>query len=99
MNLRVLSMKNLLRKLCMPILRPLEAGDAEYVYKASHRKILLAVGALFMVLSLVSAGASLYTASIDGLFPCIIFLLVSLVCMLVSYLGSDRAVAKIWGSK
>ena len=92
-------MKNLLRKLCMPILRPLEAGDAEYVYKASHRKILLAVGALFMILVLIWAVASIYTATLDGLFPCLIFLAVSLVCMLVGYLGSDRAVAKIWGSK
>lgn len=83
----------------MPILRIFESGEGEYVYKKSHRKILLSVGALFLVLSAVSAISAITSAQLGGLIPFLVFFLVGLVCEVVGLLGSDRAVAKIWGSK
>ena len=92
-------MSKLLRTLFKPIFNLFESGTEAYVYKASHRKILIVVGALFLVLSLISAAAAVYTRTIDGLFPCSIFFVAGFVCVLVGCVGSDRAVAKIWGSK
>ena len=69
-------MHALLRTLFAPLLNILEKGDEPYGYKPSHRKILLAVGALFLLLACVS-----------------------LVCLVVGAVGSERAVAKLWGSR
>lgn len=86
-------MKSLLRSLFAPLLKPLESGTGEFVYQPSHRKILLTVGILFSVMASFSwyvAGFQFYVA---------IFYLVSLVTLVVGTLGSDRAVATIWGTK
>ena len=92
-------MKNSLRKLFTPILRIFESGEGEYIYKKSHRKILLVVGALFLTLSVVSAISAITSAQISGLIPFLVFFVVGLLCEVIGLLGSDRAVAKIWGSK
>ncbi len=92
-------MHALLRSLFAPLLTLLEKGDEPFGYKPSHRKILLAVGALFLFL----AGVSLYFGLIAGgagaFLPAIVFFLVSVVCLVVGAVGSDRAVAKLWGSR
>jgi hypothetical protein len=48
------------------------------------------VGFLFFVL---------VTGTLGGLFPVAVFSLISLVCAVVAALGSDGAVAKIWGNQ
>lgn len=91
-------MKDLLRKIFSPILKSFESGDGEYGYKKSHRKILVVMGSLFMVLS-VASGISAVTASeVTGLIPVLVFFIVGLVCVVIGSLGTDRAVAKIWGN-
>jgi len=92
-------MKNLLRKLFLPVLRIFESGEGEYIYKKSHRKILLFVGVLFLLLSAISAVSAINSSQIAGLIPFLVFFLVGAVCEVIGLLGSDRAVAKIWGSK
>lgn len=92
-------MKNVFRKLCAPVLRYFEAGEGEYSYKRSHRIALVVVGVLFLVLALVSLVAATASASIGAAFPFVVFLSGGLICLIVGGLGSDRAVAKIWGSK
>ena len=92
-------MKNSLRKIFLPILSIFESGEEEYNYKKSHRKILLIVGALFLILSAVSAISAISSSQLGGLIPFLVFFLVGLVCEVVGLLGSNRAVAKIWGSK
>ena len=92
-------MKNSLRKLFLPILSIFESGEGEYSYKESHRKILLIVGALFLILSAVSAILAISSSQMGGLIPFLVFFLVGFVCEVVGLLGSNRAVAKIWGSK
>jgi len=92
-------MKISLRKVFLPLLKIFEAGEADYQYKSSHRKILLVVAGLFITLSIVSATAAIVSAQIAGLIPCAIFFIVGLVCGIIGLLGNDRAVAKIWGNK
>lgn len=92
-------MRILLKKLFQPILNVFESGEEAYNYKESHRKILIIVGGLFLVLSITSAVAAVVSSQMGGLFPCLIFFLVAATCVIVGALGSNRAVAKIWGSK
>ncbi len=92
-------MKDLLRKLFSPVLKPLEAGDSEYAYRPSHRKILIAMGSLFIFLSVIALVSSAYAGQWGGILPVAVFFLVGLLCEVVAFLGSDRAVAKLWKSK
>lgn len=92
-------MKTILLKVCSPILNLFEKGDEPYVYKSSHRTILLAVGTLFLLLS---TGVVYVGLSGDGygfLVPATVFGCAAIVSLVVGGLGSDKAVARLWGSK
>ncbi len=94
--------KDVFRKLFWPILYFFEDGGEEANaegYRTSHRKILFAVGFLFFVLSMATLFFVMVTGTLGGLFPVVVFSLISLVCAVVATLGSDSAVAKIWGNK
>lgn len=91
-------MKNLLRKLFSPLLAPLERGDAPFAYKPSHRTILLVMSAMFIGLAslvfwLTPGG------NFNYLLPVIVFGGAGVLGIIVGTLGSDRAVAKIWGTR
>lgn len=97
--IRVKLMKSYLRQLFAPILDIFESGEAEYAYKPSHRTILLAVGALFLLLSLASLVMAISSAQWAAGLPFVIFFCVGTVCAVVGALGTDRAVAKLWGNR
>jgi len=91
-------MKQKLRALFSPILNLFESGTEEYVYKSSHRTILIFFGCLFSGLaSLVFFLAR--DQALGYLFPVVIFGGAGLLSLLVGFIGTDRAVAKIWGSR
>lgn len=92
-------MKKRLRAIFSPILNFFESGSEEYSYKPSHRKILVAMGGLFIGLSLAVLFFAQESEDIGYLFPVLIFGGGGLVSWIVAFLGSDRAVAKIWGSR
>jgi hypothetical protein len=92
-------MEKIVRRIFQPILRIFESGDGEYRYETSHRKILIAMGVLFLALSTVSAVLAIISSQLGGLIPFLVFFMIGLVCEVVGLLGSNRAVAKIWGSK
>ncbi|WP_461518028.1 hypothetical protein [Porticoccus sp.] len=92
-------MKALLRKLFTPVINHFESGNNEYTYQPSHRKILIALGALFLLLAFGSLYASIISTKMAGILPAIVFLLVGGVCEIVGFFGSDRAVANIWKRK
>ena len=92
-------MKAHLKRVFSPILNMFETGDGEYKYKDSYRTILIVVGALFLLLSLISLAAGFYTAQLGALLPFMVFFCVGAVCEIVGFLGSDRAVAKIWKNR
>lgn len=92
-------MKTTLRKLFWFILQNFEKGEEPFNYKPVNRKILLAVGILFTFLS----GISLYFGYGKGdfgyLIPVVVFFVIGFVSFIIGFLGSDRAVAKIWGNR
>ena len=92
-------MKAFLKKLFSPVLNPFEQGEEEFLYKSSHRVILLIVGGLFLVLSAGGLAAGILFNQLGAALPILIFFAVGACCIIVGSLGSDRAVAKIWGSK
>ncbi|MBU2916374.1 hypothetical protein KO505_00190 [Psychrosphaera sp. F3M07] len=92
-------MKAVMRKVFAPILNHFESGEEEISYKKSHRTILLVVGVLFLVLSSLSAFAAVYAMQGAAAIPIIVFFAIGLVCFVIGFLGTDRAVAKIWGNK
>jgi len=90
--------KQLIRTIFSPLLNLFESGDSPYLYKSSHRKILIVMGVLFVGLgSLVFAFAQGQDPAY--LFPVLIFGGSGIICVVVGTVGSDRAVAKIWGSR
>lgn len=90
-------MLTLLRTAFAFILNPLEAGNAPYAYKRSHRHVLIGVGVLALSLAtgviLVGAGRDL-----ASLFPGLVFGLGGLFALVIGLVGNDRAVAKLWGN-
>lgn len=91
-------MKQALRWLCSPLLNLFESDDDTYIYKKSHRVILLCTSCLFLGLAtlvyfLIPANNS------DYLFPVVVFGGAGLLGLIISGLGTERAVAKIWGSR
>lgn len=91
-------MKSFFRTLFFPILSLFESGNEPFLYKASHRTILLFISVMFSGLASV-----VFVLKPEGdagyLFPVIIFGGIGVVGFVVGLLGSDRAVAKIWGSR
>lgn len=91
-------MKDTFRSLFSPLLNKFEAGTDEYHYKASHRKILLVMGSLFLGLAALVLWSAM-GQDITYLLPVIVFGGLGLVSLIVGLLGNDRAVAKIWNSR
>lgn len=94
--------KDVFRKVFWPILYFFEKEGQQVSpqdYRPSHRKILFAVGFLFFVLSMATLFFALIYGTLGALFPVIVFFVISLVCAVVATLGSDGAVAKIWGNQ
>ena len=91
-------MKGLLRKLVSPVLGIFEAGKEPYAYKSSHRKILLVLSGMFSLLA-AAVFASAQGQDAGYLLPVFLFGGAGLLGFIIGFLGSDRAVAKIWGSR
>ena len=92
-------MKKRLEAIVAPLLKGLEGDTEAYRYQPMHRKILIVVGALFVTLTLVSAYFSLAYGLPAGLLSTAVFLGAAGLCLLVGLLGSDRAVAGLWGNR
>ncbi|MEX0738943.1 MAG: hypothetical protein WD071_06355 [Pseudohongiella sp.] len=92
-------MKDALRKLCRPVLAFFEKGEPAASYRPSHRMILLAAATLFLILFCVSVYFALSAGQLGAVIPVIVFFVVSVVSLIVATLGSDTAVARIWGLK
>jgi membrane protein required for beta-lactamase induction len=92
-------MKKQLQQLAAPILNPLENSEGDYQYSPSHRKVLKIMGFLFIMLGGVGLYFSLLANILAGLFPVILFTGIGLLCLVVGYLGSDKAVAKLWRNR
>jgi hypothetical protein len=90
-------MRNLLRTLAKPLLDPLEA-EGEFVYRRSHRVILLVMSSLFLFL----AGVTLWLmpeGEWDYILPVLVFGGAGVTGLIVGTVGKDIAVARLWGSR
>ena len=92
-------MKEILRKIFSPILKPFENGNEEFAYKPANRKILVFISLLFWFLCGVVVYFSKFIDGYGFLIPAIVFFSVGFVTFVVGTLGSDRAIAKIWGNR
>lgn len=92
-------MKALLTRVFRPVLSVFETDQAAANYKPSHRLILNIVGVLFLFLSSVSVFAAINTGVMGGMIPGVVFFVVGATAIIVGTLGSDNAVAKIWGNR
>ena len=92
-------MKMTLQKLFSPILTRLDSGSDPFVYKSSQRTILIAVGCLFSLLTIAVLFVGLRSDTYAFVLPSLVFGGAGFVSLVVGSLGSDRAVATIWGSR
>jgi hypothetical protein len=91
-------MKQIIRTLFAPLLKVFESGAGEFSYKQSHRIILLVMGGLFSALAVFVFFAA-QGQDLGYFLPVLIFGGVGIVSLVIGFVGTDRAVAKIWGSR
>ena len=92
-------MKATLRKLFSFILNTFEKGSEPYDCKPFNRKILLVIGTIFSGLTILVLVFLPDNVGLGFLIPVVVFSAVALVSLVVGLLGTDRAVAKIWGNR
>ncbi|MBN4080314.1 hypothetical protein JYT31_01485 [Beggiatoa alba] len=88
-----------LKKICSPLLDIFESGDEIYAYKPHSRKILFVISILFSGLASIVFYLIPENADPAYYLPIVIFGGIALIGFIVAFLGSDRAVAKIWGTR
>lgn len=79
------------------LLGPFEAGNEPFVYKPSHRTILIVMSLMFSGLATLVAFL-MPSGEFDYALPVLLFGGVGLLGVIIGSLGEDRAVARIWGS-
>lgn len=92
-------MKSMIRKFVSPLLDLFESGEGHYPYRKSYRLILKVVGGLFLFLACVSALIGLAASVPGAIIPVTVFSLVAVTSLVVGMMGSDQAVARIWGNR
>jgi len=92
-------MKSLITKLLSPLLTRLENSDGNYAYSPSHRKILAVMGILFLGITGVTLYFSLQINQVGAALPVALFGSIGILCLLVAWVGSDKAVAKLWRNR
>lgn len=92
-------MINLLKKVFSPVLNIFEKNNDEFVYRSLNRKIVVFVSTVF---SLLGFGLPVFMPVLIELgywFVMIVFGSLAAVGFIVGLLGSDKAVAKLLGSR
>ncbi len=92
-------MKKLLKKLFSPILNVFEKNNDEFIYRPLNRKIVLFVSIVFALLAFASPVFMPQLIEMGFWFVMVVFGSLSFVGLVVGLLGSDKAVAKLLGSK
>jgi hypothetical protein len=92
-------MKNIAHKIFSPILNLFEKNNDEYVYQRFSRKIVLFIGAVFIFLAAALPIFMPQVIQMGYWFVMLVFGLLGVVALTVGILGSDKAVAKLLGSR
>lgn len=92
-------MKNIARKIFSPILNIFEKNNEEYIYQRHSRKIVLFIGAVFIFLAAALPIIMPQVIQMGYWFVMLVFGLLGIVALIVGTLGSDKAIAKLLGSR
>lgn len=92
-------MKNTLKNIFSPILNIFENNNDEFVYRSLNRKIVLFISSVFFLLAFALPVFLPQLIEMGFWFVMLVFGSLSLVGLIVGLLGSDKAVAKLLGSR
>lgn len=92
-------MKNLAKKIFAPLLNIFEKNNEDFVYRALNRKIVLFISSVFFVLAFGLPAYMPQLIEMGFWFVMLVFGALSMVGLVVGLLGSDKAVAKLLGSR
>lgn len=92
-------MKNALKKIFSPILNIFENNNDEFIYRSLNRKIVLFISSVFFMLAFFLPIYMPQLIKMGFWFVMIVFGGLSSVGLVVGLLGTDKAVAKLLGSK
>ena len=92
-------MKIFLKDLFSPLLNVFEKNNEEYVYRSLNRKIVLFISLVFTLLAFALPIAMPKLILMGYWFVMLVFGCLGLVGLVVALLGSDKAVAKLLGSR
>ena len=92
-------MKKFFQQIFAPILNIFENNNDEFVYRSLNRKIVLFVSIVFSLLAFGLPAFMPVLVEMGYWFVMIVFGGLSLVGFIVGILGSDKAVAKLLGSR
>ena len=92
-------MKKTLQMIFSPVLNIFEKNNDEFIYRTLNRKIVLFISSVFFMLAF---GLPIYMPELIEMgfwFVMIVFGSLSSVGLIIGILGSDKAVAKLLGSR
>lgn len=92
-------MKTFFQQLFAPLLNIFEKNNEEFVHRTLNRKIVLFVSIVFALLAFALPAFMPILVEMGYWFVMIVFGGLSLVGLIVGLLGSDKAVAKLLGSR
>lgn len=92
-------MKNTLKSLFSPILNIFENNNDEFIYRSLNRKIVLFISIVFSFLAFALPAYMPPLIEMGYWFVMLVFGTLSFVGLIVGILGSDKAVAKLLGSR
>ncbi len=92
-------MKNILKTLFSPILNIFENNNDEFIYRRLNRKIILFISSVFSLLAFALPYFMPQLIKMGYWFVMLVFGGLSLTGLIVGILGSDKAVAKLLGSR
>lgn len=91
-------MRNTFKNIFSPILNIFEKNNDEFIYRSLNRKIVLFISSVFFLLAFVLPAYMPQLIEMGYWFVMLVFGSLSLVGLIVGFLGSDKAVAKLLGS-
>ncbi len=89
----------MLKNIFSPILNIFENNNNEFVYRSLNRKIVLFISSVFFLLAFALPVFLPQLIEMGFWFVMLVFGSLSLVGLIVGLLGSDKAVAKLLGSR
>lgn len=92
-------MKNTFKTIFSPILNIFEKNNDEFIYRSLNRKIVLFISSVFFLLAFALPAYMPQLIEMGYWFVMLVFGALSTVGLIVGILGTDKAVAKLLGSR